>query len=114
MGTGTATATATNDYLLSAVSGPAGGCGLESKSTEGQPAAKGRPAVSPWQVVIFCTCLTVAPMTVAAQNSTPVFTRADTMRGSNTPERAWWDAAFYDLHVKVNPADSSIAGYNAI
>ena len=44
----------------------------------------------------------------------PVFTHADTIRGSNTPERAWWDAAFYDLHVKVNPADSSITGYNAI
>jgi aminopeptidase N len=43
-----------------------------------------------------------------------VFTHADTIRGSNTPERAWWDAAFYDLHVKVNPADSSITGYNAI
>jgi aminopeptidase N len=44
----------------------------------------------------------------------PVFTHADTIRGSNTPERAWWDAAFYDLHVKVNPGDSSVAGYNAI
>ncbi len=43
-----------------------------------------------------------------------VFTHADTIRGSNTPERAWWDAAFYDLHVGVNPADSSIVGYNAI
>ena len=50
----------------------------------------------------------------ANANPAPVFTRADTIRGSNTPERAWWDAAFYDLHVKVNPADSSIAGYNAI
>jgi aminopeptidase N len=44
----------------------------------------------------------------------PVFTHADTLRGSNTPGRAWWDAVFYDLHVKVNPGDSSIAGYNAI
>ena len=44
----------------------------------------------------------------------PVFTHADTLRGSNTPERAWWDAAFYDLHVRVNPPDSSISGYNAI
>ena len=50
----------------------------------------------------------------AAPAKPPVFTRADTIRGSNTPERAWWDAAFYDLHAKVNPADSSIAGYNAI
>ncbi len=44
----------------------------------------------------------------------PLFTRADTIRGSNTPQRAWWDAAFYDLHVKVNPADSTISGSNAI
>ncbi len=44
----------------------------------------------------------------------PPFTRADTLRGSNTPQRAWWDAVFYDLHVKVNPADSSISGHNTI
>ena len=49
-----------------------------------------------------------------ATKPAPVFTRADTIRGSNTRQRAWWDAAFYDLHVKVNPADSSISGYNAI
>ena len=50
----------------------------------------------------------------AAPAKPPVFTHADTIRGSNTPERVWWDAAFYDLHVKVNPTDSSVAGYNAI
>jgi hypothetical protein len=44
----------------------------------------------------------------------PIFTHADTIRGSNTPERAWWDAAFYDLHVRVQPSDSSISGYNTI
>ena len=61
-------------------------------------------------------CFVVLPFTTAdaqAQQA-PVFTHADTIRGSNTPERAWWDAIFYDLHVKVNPADSSIAGYNTI
>ena len=42
------------------------------------------------------------------------FTHADTLRGSNTPQRAWWDAVFYDLHVRVNPADSSISGWNGI
>ena len=50
----------------------------------------------------------------AQSKPAPIFTHADTIRGSNTPERAWWDAVFYDLHVKVNPADSSITGYNAI
>ncbi|MSR06564.1 MAG: M1 family peptidase [Gemmatimonadetes bacterium] len=44
-----------------------------------------------------------------------VFTRADTLRGAwTTPARAWWDAAFYDLHVTLSPGDSSIRGYNAI
>jgi aminopeptidase N len=49
-----------------------------------------------------------------AHAQTRPFTRADTLRGSNGPARAWWDAEFYDLHVTVNPADSSISGWNAI
>jgi len=49
-----------------------------------------------------------------AQRAKPVFTHADTIRGSNGPARAWWDASFYDLHVSVNPPDSTIRGYNAI
>ena len=66
-------------------------------------------------VVFLCSSLLAAlSIPAAAQSPKPVFTRADTIRGSNTPERAWWDVAFYDLHVKVNPADSSISGYNAI
>ncbi len=52
------------------------------------------------------------PTTALAQQR--VFTHADTLRGSNGPGRAWWDAAFYDLHVQVNPADSSIVGWNGI
>jgi len=42
------------------------------------------------------------------------FTRADTLRGTITPQRAWWDVTFYELHVSVDPADSSISGYNEI
>jgi aminopeptidase N len=41
-------------------------------------------------------------------------THADSLRGSITPERAWWDATFYDLHVRVSPADSSISGFVGI
>ncbi len=51
--------------------------------------------------------------TASAQRDT-LFTHADTLRGSNTPQRAWWDATFYDLHVTVHPADSSISGWNGI
>jgi aminopeptidase N len=54
------------------------------------------------------------PAAASAQRTPAVFTHADTLRGSNGPGRAWWDAAFYDLHVAVTPADSSIRGWNAI
>ena len=42
------------------------------------------------------------------------FTHQDTLRGSITPERAWWDLNFYDLYVKVDPASKSISGKNTI
>jgi aminopeptidase N len=45
---------------------------------------------------------------------TRTFTRADTLRGSITPERAWWDVTFYDLHVRLDPSDSTIRGWNGI
>src|SRR5919197_889152 len=44
----------------------------------------------------------------------PPFTHADTLRGSLTPERVWWDVTFYDLHVAIAPADSSFRGWNTI
>jgi aminopeptidase N len=50
---------------------------------------------------------------LSAQRARP-FTHADTLRGSNGPARAWWKTTFYDLHVRVNPADSSIVGSNGI
>jgi len=48
------------------------------------------------------------------QPQQPRFTRADTLRGSIGPARAWWDVEFYDLNVRVDPAARSIAGWNAI
>jgi hypothetical protein len=47
---------------------------------------------------------------VLAQN----FTRQDSLRGSITKERVWWDLKKYHLDIKVNPADSTIAGSNTI
>jgi aminopeptidase N len=43
-----------------------------------------------------------------------VFTRQDSLRGSITKERAWWDVKYYHLDVKVNPLDSTIIGSNTI
>ncbi|GAB2502451.1 M1 family metallopeptidase [Algoriphagus taiwanensis] len=42
------------------------------------------------------------------------FTRADTLRGSITPERAWWDLNHYHLAVEIFPETKSIKGSNTI
>jgi aminopeptidase N len=42
------------------------------------------------------------------------FTHQDTLRGSITPERAWWDITYYDLNVKVEPESKFISGSNTI
>jgi aminopeptidase N len=44
----------------------------------------------------------------------PVFTHQDTLRGSITPERSWWDLTFYHLDISVNPSDSTINGTNTV
>ncbi|WP_339653524.1 M1 family metallopeptidase [Flavobacterium frigidarium] len=43
-----------------------------------------------------------------------VFSRQDSLRGSITKERAWWDVTNYKLDIKVNPVDSTITGSNTI
>ncbi|WP_055442376.1 M1 family metallopeptidase [Lacinutrix himadriensis] len=42
------------------------------------------------------------------------FTKQDTLRGSITPEREWWDLTYYHLDIKVNPDDKTIGGKNTI
>lgn len=42
------------------------------------------------------------------------FTRQDTLRGSITPERAWWDLQHYDLDVEVIPSEKNIKGTNTV
>ncbi|MFZ0283440.1 MAG: hypothetical protein WAL29_17440, partial [Bacteroidales bacterium] len=42
------------------------------------------------------------------------FTRQDTLRGSITPERAWWDLVYYHLDIAVKPSDSTIYGNNTV
>ena len=42
------------------------------------------------------------------------FTRQDTLRGTITPEREWWDLTYYHLDVKVDPEKKFISGSNTI
>src|SRR5665647_2883985 len=66
--------------------------------------------------VFFLTSVFL-PETVNAQFIPPslrTFTRQDTLRGSITPERAWWDLTYYHLDIVVNPSDSTIYGTNTV
>ena len=42
------------------------------------------------------------------------FSRQDTLRGSITPERIWWDLTYYHLKVQVDPDKRYISGENTI
>ena len=42
------------------------------------------------------------------------FTKQDTLRGSITPERAWWDLTHYHLDITVDPDEKTIKGSNTI
>lgn len=49
-----------------------------------------------------------------ASYSQQKYTLADTLRGSITPERAWWDLNHYHLAVEIFPESKSIKGSNII
>jgi aminopeptidase N len=42
------------------------------------------------------------------------YTRDDTLRGSITPERGWWDLTYYDLDVEVDIENQLFSGSNKI
>jgi aminopeptidase N len=49
-------------------------------------------------------------ISISLQAQDKSFTKDDTLRGSLTPERTWWDLNYYHLSVKVNPSEKFIAG----
>jgi len=62
---------------------------------------------------ILLTCLfAVSSSVILGQNL--IFTHQDSLRGTVTKERIWWDLSYYHLNVKVNPADSSLSGQNTV
>ncbi|SMD38979.1 Peptidase family M1 [Reichenbachiella faecimaris] len=44
----------------------------------------------------------------------PKYTRLDSLRGSITPEREWWDLTYYHLDIGVDPATKTISGTNRV
>lgn len=62
--------------------------------------------------LVVLVSLAVLTTPLPAQDSAAAVAHADTLRGSNGPGRSWWDVAFYNLQVRISPADSSIRGVN--
>lgn len=56
-------------------------------------------------LVIFCS---IQP------SSAQTFTRQDSLRGSITPERSWWDLTYYNLAIDFNIDQKSLSGSNTI
>ena len=66
----------------------------------------------------FFTLLLLFPLFLSAQNGlfghSANFTRQDSLRGSITPEREWWNLKHYELSVEVFPKTKTIKGRNTI
>lgn len=62
--------------------------------------------------VFFIIFLLISSFNVFGQ--TAKFTSDDTLRGSITPQRAWWDLQHYALKLNVNPSQKFIKGSNTI
>ena len=63
-------------------------------------------------VCIFLVSITNQAQELLSEKNS--FTHQDTLRGSITPERAWWDVTYYHLDVKIAPETKSISGKNTI
>ena len=64
-------------------------------------------------VLVFCLTQNSKSQGLLSKSDSQ-FTRQDSLRGSITKERSWWDLKYYHLDVKVNPKDSTIIGSNTI
>ena len=61
---------------------------------------------------LFCSILSLRGQHLLEEKEN--FTRQDTLRGSITPERIWWDLTSYHLAIEVVPNLKFIAGNNTI
>ena len=67
-----------------------------------------------WRNAVLIIMLIVSIIGEAQQPVPKIFTHADTLRGSITPERAWWNVLRYDITVKPDYESKTISGQNVI
>jgi len=67
----------------------------------GENALHSAPWRTPRLILAGIACAALGAVTIAARQAPPKpVTRAETLRGSITPEREWWDVLHYDLSVQ--------------
>jgi aminopeptidase N len=64
--------------------------------------------------IFLLVCFTTFSAVAQVKDQKNAFTREDTLRGSITPERAWWDLQHYHLEVTVDPVAKHISGKNTM
>lgn len=68
------------------------------------------------KIGLFSLITLSAPLSIAAElfSTKSQVSRQDILRGSITPERAWWDLGHYHLDIKVDPKQRTISGKNTM
>lgn len=64
--------------------------------------------------IFLVLCLSPGSAQQPGAHQEPVFTRADTLRGTNGPLRTCYDVRYYHLDVKVDPGEQHLSGSNTI
>ena len=63
--------------------------------------------------LVFAALVLILAVDIDSTNAQEI-TRQETLRGSITPERAWWDLTHYHLTLAVDPESRSIDGNNVV
>jgi aminopeptidase N len=70
--------------------------------------------VSGFSFLVLSVMLTVTSCTAQPLSTDHRFTHADTLRGTITPERAWWDVLRYEINVTPDYQMRSITGITTV
>ena len=63
---------------------------------------------------VIYTCFIASFLLISSSGYAQNFERKDSLRGSITKERAWWDLLHYDIEVTIDINKKSISGKNTI
>ncbi len=66
------------------------------------------------RLILFLFFLLKTSISFSQNSKVNFYTKSDTLRGSITAERAWWNLKYYDLAVKIDPASKTFSGTNTV